>query len=54
MENVWIILVLAVIIGLAARYVYKEKKSGKTCIGCPHAGACKTCQSACQEFKENG
>ena len=40
MENIVVILVLAVIIGLAAGYVYKAKKSGKKCIGCPDSGCC--------------
>ncbi len=28
------------IIALSARYIYKEKKKGKTCIGCPYSGSC--------------
>lgn len=32
--------VLLVIIGAAARYVYKAKKSGKKCIGCPEGCTC--------------
>ena len=28
------------ILGLAAGYVYKAKKSGKKCIGCPESGSC--------------
>ena len=40
MENVVILGVIAVIVALAARYVYRSKKAGKTCIGCPHADSC--------------
>ena len=40
MTDLIIIAVLAVIIGGAARYVYKAKKSGAKCIGCPAAGSC--------------
>ena len=48
MENAILIIVLALIIGLAARYVYKAKKSGKKCIGCPDSGcACKGGASSC-------
>ena len=37
----WIIIaVLVVIVGAAARYVWKAKKSGKKCIGCPDGCAC--------------
>ena len=44
----WIIIaVLAVIVGAAARYVWKAKKSGKKCIGCPDGCSCggANCQS---------
>lgn len=40
MENFIIIAVLVVIIGSAARYVYKAKKSGRKCIGCPDGCSC--------------
>ena len=40
MDNFIIIAILVVIVGLAATYVYKAKKSGKKCIGCPYAGSC--------------
>ena len=35
-----IIAVLTLILGLAGLYVYKAKKSGKKCIGCPDADTC--------------
>ena len=38
MADFLIIAAIVLILGLAARYIYKEKKSGKTCIGCPHSG----------------
>ena len=33
---------LAVILMLffAARYIYREKKKGNACIGCPYSGSC--------------
>ena len=40
MKDFIIIAVLAVILGLAAWYIYKAKKSGKKCIGCPNSAAC--------------
>ena len=40
MTDVIVLAVLAVIVGLAARYVYKAKKSGAKCIGCPVEGGC--------------
>ena len=48
MTDVLIILILLAIVGGAGAYVYKAKKSGKKCIGCP-AGSCSTssCQGNC-------
>lgn len=42
MEDLIIIAVLLVIIGLASWYVIRAKKKGQKCIGCP---ASKTCGS---------
>ena len=47
MVNVVLILVLAGIIGLAAGYVYKAKKQGHKCIGCPSGGC--NCKDAAGE-----
>ena len=41
-----VIAVLAVILIAAAGYIYKAKKSGKTCIGCPEGG-CGGCSGGC-------
>ncbi len=43
MESVIIILVVAAIVALAVRYIYKAKKSGKRCVGCPDSGSCCSC-----------
>ena len=40
MANFIIVLILAVILVSAGRYVYKAKKSGVKCIGCPSGGHC--------------
>ncbi len=40
MENVILILVLALILGAAALYVYKAKKRGDKCVGCPYSKQC--------------
>lgn len=39
MTNIIVIAVLALVLGLAIRYIIKAKKRGTTCIGCP-AGGC--------------
>ncbi len=40
MENIIIIAVLIAVVGIAGFYIYKAKKSGKKCIGCPYSGSC--------------
>ncbi|MBQ4545628.1 MAG: FeoB-associated Cys-rich membrane protein [Oscillospiraceae bacterium] len=56
MEDIIIIVILAVIIGLAGWYVYKAKKSGKKCIGCPDGCSCSAkntgCACSCCEHRE--
>ena len=37
MENLIILLILAVIVGSILVYLYKAKKRGEGCIGCPYA-----------------
>lgn len=34
------IIAIAVILFFAIRYIYKEKKKGNVCIGCPYADSC--------------
>ena len=38
MADLIAIIVIALILFLAIRYIYKEKKKGTKCIGCPMAG----------------
>ena len=35
------VIVLAAVIFLAGRYIYREKKRGVKCVGCPYADSCK-------------
>ena len=42
MEDIVVIIVVAVIVVLAGLYIYKAKKSGKKCVGCPYADSCGT------------
>ena len=57
MKNIIIIVIIAVIVGLAAWYVYKAKKSGNKCIGCPEGCSCSArntgCACSCCEHKES-
>ncbi len=34
------IIAIAAILFFAVRYIYKEKKKGNACIGCPYADSC--------------
>ncbi len=47
MENVIIVAVLLVIVGLAARYIYQQKKKGNNCIGCPYSESCSSKENGC-------
>ncbi|MBQ3095716.1 MAG: FeoB-associated Cys-rich membrane protein [Clostridia bacterium] len=54
-KNAVIVVVIATIVALAAMYIYKAKKAGKKCIGCPDSGSCThNCGSCggCREKKE--
>ncbi|MBQ3137484.1 MAG: FeoB-associated Cys-rich membrane protein [Clostridia bacterium] len=47
MDNIIIIALVVLIVTLAGIYVYREKKKGKKCIGCPEGGKCSSgdCQN---------
>ncbi|MBR6574261.1 MAG: FeoB-associated Cys-rich membrane protein [Clostridia bacterium] len=51
MTDIVIILVVVAILALAGLYVYKAKKSGQKCIGCPHSKTCasKSCGCGCSD-----
>ncbi len=40
LENIIPAAILILVVGAAALYVYRAKKSGKKCIGCPDGGSC--------------
>ena len=40
MVNVILIFIIGTVIGLAAGYVWKAKKRGVKCVGCPYSGSC--------------
>ena len=54
MDNLIVIAILAVVLGAAGRYLYKAKKSGRKCVGCPEGGCSCGCGKAgtcCTEKK---
>ncbi len=42
MEDIIIVAILAVILGLVILYICREKKKGKKCIGCPYGCSCSS------------
>lgn len=57
MENIILAAILVIVVGAAALYIYKAKKSGKKCIGCPDSGtccsgSCASCSCSCSGNKE--
>ena len=55
--DILVIAVIAAIIGLAAWYLYKAKKKGVKCIGCPDgakcSGSCAGCSGQCNGCGQN-
>ncbi len=49
MENIIVILILAVIIGAVIFYLVRAKKKGRKCVGCPYAKQCGKC-GGCAEI----
>ena len=40
MVDAIVILLLFAMVGAIVCYLYRAKKRGQTCIGCPHSGKC--------------
>ena len=47
MQSIVVALVILAIVGAAAGYVYREKKRGVKCVGCPHAKECAAKRKSC-------
>ena len=47
-KDIIVLIALVVILIAAIGYIYKAKKSGKRCVGCPDSGTGKCC---CQPTK---
>ena len=48
MENVILIIALVAILGGASFYIWRARKKGQKCIGCP-SGSCEECRGNCHE-----
>ena len=54
MENIIIVIVLLSIVGSIILYLWKAKKRGEKCVGCPYAKQCKNkCNSTCNKQNNN-
>lgn len=43
-----VIAIVVLILGLAGWFIWKSRKSGKKCIGCPDSGSCAgSCSGSC-------
>lgn len=51
MANLIAAAVLMIIVGSASFYIWKEKKNGKKCIGCPMSGCSSNKNCTCHAFK---
>lgn len=45
MENIIISIVIIAIVGLAVLYIFRAKKKGQKCIGCPDSKTCPHAQN---------
>lgn len=56
MTDIIIAIIIIAIIAAAGLYIYKAKKSGKKCIGCPGGGICSgncgSCGCGCGDTRE--
>ena len=44
-----VLAVILFIVGGAAIYIYRAKKKGRQCIGCPFKGQCSNSECTCKE-----
>ncbi|MBR2878911.1 MAG: FeoB-associated Cys-rich membrane protein [Clostridia bacterium] len=49
MSDLIIILIIIAIVAFAGIYVYKQKKNGNKCIGCPHSKECHSKNCGCNK-----
>lgn len=49
MANILVAGLILMLVGFAVIYIYREKKRGVTCIGCPNAAACAANRSGVTE-----
>ncbi len=53
MGDLVVVGILVVLVGAAVRCIWKEKKKGNRCIGCPSAGCCSVKKSGCHNLSKS-
>lgn len=51
--NIIATIILITLVGGGIYYIYKAKKNGNACIGCPHAKGCPSKEHNCNCSSEN-
>ena len=51
--DIVLIIVIALILGLAVIYIINAKKNGQKCIGCPYAKECSKGTCSCNTRKDS-
>lgn len=54
LANAILVIILALVVGLPVLYIYKSKKAGAACIGCPYAKECKSKSKCNSQNNQNG
>ncbi len=50
MSDLVILVIVAAVVALAGLYVYRAKKRGQKCVGCPHSKKCGSKTCSCGEL----
>ena len=50
MSDLVILVSVAAVVALAGLYVYRAKKRGHKCVGCPHSKTCGSKTCSCGDF----
>lgn len=51
MADIVVIFIIAGMVVLAIRFLWRSRKNGANCIGCPYSGSCT--KGDCEKKKEN-
>jgi hypothetical protein len=53
MKSLIVGIIILLILSGAIAYIYKSKKNGGSCIGCPHSKECSKCICESNKTKDN-